>query len=148
VRVDHLTRSQEGYILTCGKRSIEAEHVVVAMADYQAPVVPGFARDLDPEIVQFHSSAYRNPSQLQPGSVLIVGAGNSGAEIAYELAAHHRVHLAGRDVGEVPFSTESFIGRNLLARLVLRLVFHRILTLDTPIGRRARSKLAHRAAPL
>jgi putative flavoprotein involved in K+ transport len=54
--------------------------------DYQHPRVPAFAADLDPGIVQLHSHDYRNPSKLQEGGVLIVGVGNSGADIGVELA--------------------------------------------------------------
>ena len=56
------------------------------MANYQRPRAPAFASDLDPRIVQLHSFDYRNPTQLQDGAVLIVGAGNSGAEIALDAA--------------------------------------------------------------
>jgi putative flavoprotein involved in K+ transport len=109
------------------------------MADYQRPRVPEFAPDLNPDIVQLHSSQYRNPSQLQPGDVLLVGAGNSGAEIAMEVSGSHRTWLSGRDTGQIPFRMASVPGRFVLAPLVLRLVFHRLLTLRTPMGRRARA---------
>ncbi len=64
--------------------------MVVAMGNYQRPRVPAFADELDPGIVQLHSFAYRSPAQLRSGDVLVVGAGNSGAEIALELARGHR----------------------------------------------------------
>ena len=67
----------------------EADHVVVAMTNYQQPYIPAFAEELDISIVQLHSSAYRNLSQLHEGGVLIVGAGNSGSEIAMEVVRHH-----------------------------------------------------------
>ena len=82
-----------------------------------------------------HSSDYRNPGRLRPGSVLVVGVGNSGAEIALELSAHGPVLLAGEPVGELPFRH----GRNA-ARFALPLVRFagtRVLTLATPIGRKA-----------
>ena len=63
-----------------------ADNVVVATGGYHNPRVPPFARELDESIVQLHSKEYRNPSQIQEGGVLVVGAGNSGAEIAIELA--------------------------------------------------------------
>ena len=128
--------------------SIEAEQVVVAMATYQAPKVPAFARDLDPAIVQIHSREYRNPGQLREGGVLLVGAGNSGAEIAIEVARTHRTWMSGRDVGEVPFRISSWVGRHLLAPLVLRVVFHRILTVNTPLGRKVRPGVLSRGGPL
>jgi len=94
---------------------------------------------LDPEIVQLHASAYRSPSQLRDGGVLLVGVGNSGAEIAMEVVRTHPTWLAGRDVGHIPFRIESRMTPLVLPPL-FRVVFHRLLTVDTPMGRRARSK--------
>src|SRR6266508_3358018 len=73
------------------------------MADYQRPRVPEFASELAPSITQLHSMDYRNPSQLQAGPVLVVGLGNSGAEIALELSRTHRTYVSGRDTGAIPF---------------------------------------------
>jgi hypothetical protein len=75
--------------------------VVVAMSSYQRPRVPPFADELDPGVVQLHSSRYRNPSLLRDGGVLVVGAGNSGAEIALEVATSHPTWLSGKESGEV-----------------------------------------------
>ena len=79
-----------------------AEKVVVATGASNNPRVLPFARELDESIVQLHSTKYRNPSQIQEGGVLVVGAGNSGAEIAIELARHHQTWLSGRDTGQEP----------------------------------------------
>jgi putative flavoprotein involved in K+ transport len=122
--------------------------VVVAMANYQQPVVPGFARELDPRIVQLHSLAYRSPAQLAAGDVLLVGAGNSGADIALELAAGRTTWLSGRDTGHIPFRIEGLAARLLLVRLVIRILFHRVLTVDTPIGRKVRPKVLRSGGPL
>ena len=86
VRVDGLSRKADRYVVTAGDRRFEADHVVVASGAYQRPRVPPFAAELDPGLVQLHSSEYRNPSQLQEGGVLVVGAANSGAEIALEVS--------------------------------------------------------------
>lgn len=126
----------------------EAEQVVVAMSSYQRARVPPFAGELDPRIVQLHSLDYRNPSQLREGGVLVVGAGNSGAEIGIELARRgHRVWLSGPDVGQVPAALHSPAGR-LLAPVVFRLLFHRILTTATPMGRKARQRHRSHGDPL
>ena len=138
VRVDRLSKQGDMFVVTAGDQCFEAENVVVAMSSYQKPTVPPFAVELDPGIVQLHSSDYRNPSQLRDGAVLIVGAGNSGAEIAVEVARDHPTWLAGRDVGQVPFRIEEFASRPLLPKLLFRGLFHRILTVDTPVGRRIR----------
>ncbi len=149
VRVDGLFRQGDRYIVTAGERRFEAEHVVVAMAGYQKPKIPQFAQALDPAIVQIHSSDYRNPSQVKPGNVLIVGAGNSGAEIALELARRgHRTWMSGRDTGHIPFRIGGLAARLFLARFVLRFVFHRVLTIKTPMGRKARPKMLSQGGPL
>ena len=147
VKVDRLTREGSRYVVTTGERRFEAEHVVVAMANYQVPRVPPFAHELDPDIVQLHSLDYRNPGQLREGPVLIVGAGNSGAEIAKELSASHRVWVSGRDTGHVPFRIDSLASR-LLLPVLFRLVFHRILTVRTPLGRKVRPKVLGVGGPL
>jgi putative flavoprotein involved in K+ transport len=148
-RVERLSKQGDGFLVVAGGRRFEAAHVVIAMANHQKPRVPAFAPELDPGIVQIHSSEYRNPSQLQPGPVLIAGAGNSGSELAKEsVRAGHETTMAGRDVGQIPFRVAGFLGRHLLTRLVLRVIFYRVLTIDTPIGRRVRPKLLHGGGPL
>ncbi|HKO47825.1 MAG TPA: FAD-dependent oxidoreductase [Polyangiaceae bacterium] len=149
VRVDSLTECGGRYLVKAGARTFEAAQVVVAMASYQEPRVPGFAQELSPDLVQLHSSAYRGPEQLREGPVLIVGAGNSGAEISLEVAkAGHRVWLSGRDTGQVPFRIAGFWGKWLLGPVLLRLIFHRLLTIATPVGRRLRAKLIAAGGPL
>ncbi|MFI5372232.1 MAG: flavin-containing monooxygenase [Candidatus Eisenbacteria bacterium] len=147
VRVDRLARRGDGFVVTAGDQRYECENVVVAMADHQVPRVPSFASGLDPGIVQLHSHAYRNPTQLAPGDVLVVGVGNSGADIALEVARTHRTWLSGRESGQVPFAIESPIARHVLVRLV-RALGHHVLNTSTPIGRRLRPTLLRRAAPL
>jgi putative flavoprotein involved in K+ transport len=147
VRVDCLTRQGERFLVTAGERRFAANNVVVAMGNYQRPRIPAFAEALDPAIIQLHSSAYRGPSRLRDGGVLLVGAGNSGAEIAMEVVRTHPTWLAGRDVGHIPFRIESRV-TPLVLRPLFRVVFHRLLTLDTPMGRRARSKRLSGGFPL
>ena len=149
VRVTSVSRHGDRYLVVGNGVRFDADNVVVAMANFQEPKVPAFAADLDPSIRQMHSSAYRNLGQLRPGGVLVVGAGNSGAEIAIELVrAGHQTWLSGKDVGAVPFAFGSVLGRNVILPVVARVVFHRVLTLDTPVGRRVRPKALHHAAPL
>jgi putative flavoprotein involved in K+ transport len=149
VRVDRLSRLGDKFLVVAGDKRVEAENVVVAMAHYQQPRVPHFAGQLDPRIVQLHSFEYRSPAQLRAGDVLVVGAGNSGAEIALEtLKNGHRTSLAGTETGHVPFRIDGLAARLVLSRLVLRLVFHRILSIATPIGRKVRPKMLRKAAPL
>lgn len=148
VRVDRLTREDGEFVITAGDLEVRAAQVVVAMGTFQVPRVPRFAEELTPNILQMHSSEYRNPSQLQPGGVLVVGAGNSGAEIAVEVAREHPTWLSGRSTGHLPFRIEGLAARLILQRLVLRVLYHRILTVSTPIGRKAHGRLVGRATPL
>jgi putative flavoprotein involved in K+ transport len=148
VRVDGLSRNGERFEVSAGEEKFEAENVVVAMADFQRPRSPRFGSELNPDIVQLHSLEYRGPSQLRAGAVLVVGAGNSGAEISLEVSRTHRTWLSGRDTGHMPFRIEGVASRLLLSRLVLRFVFHRVLALSTPIGRRARPKMLSRGTPV
>jgi putative flavoprotein involved in K+ transport len=148
VKVDRLSKHEGRYVVEAGTLTLEADQVVVAMASYQRRKVPAFAAGLRTDIVQIHSSEYRNPTQLREGGVLIAGAGNSGAEIARELARDHRVWVSGRDTGHVPFRIDGFWARLFLSRFVLRFLFHRVLTVKTPIGRKARAKALHAGTPL
>ena len=149
VKVDRLSRRGDGFVAEAGGRRIVADHVIVAMSSYQRPRVPEFAGELDPSILQMHSIDYRNPAQLRKGDVLLVGAGNSGSEIAMELSRHgHRVWMSGRKTGEIPFRIDGKASLFVLGRIVLRFLYHRILTVDTPIGRKARPGMLHSGGPL
>jgi len=149
VKVERLFKRGGHYVVKAGDREVEALQIVVAMAGYQEPRLPAFASGLSTDIVQMHSKAYRNPGQLKPGGVLLVGAGNSGADIAMETARNgHDTWIAGPSTGSIPFRTERFLGRMVLQPLLLRLVFHRLLTIKTPIGRKVRPIIQSKGAPL
>jgi putative flavoprotein involved in K+ transport len=148
-RVTRLLRSGDRYLVDAGGARFEADNVVIAMSNFQKPRMPAFATELDPSIIQMHSADYRNLSQLRAGGVLVVGAANSGAEIAIEtVRGGHETWLSGPDVGAVPFQFDGFLGQAVLTRLLFRVMFHRVMTLGTPIGRKVRPKLLHHAAPL
>lgn len=145
--VDRLSRLGDRLIVSAGDESFEANNVVVAMGNCQSPWVPSFAQELDSRIVQMHSKDYRNPSQLGDGPVLVVGGGNSAADIAIEVAQDRPTWMAGKESGHVPFRIETFVARHLLIDIV-RFVGHHVLSVRTPIGRKIRPKLLHQAAPL
>jgi len=147
IRVERLTREGDHFVATSGDRRFEADNVVVAMSSWQRPRLPDCASELDPGIVQFHVAEYKNPGQLQEGSVLVVGAGNSGAEVAIEVARTHEVLLSGPSTGAIPFRPESVVARVLMP-FIGRIIFHRVLTLSTPIGRKVRSKMISTGEPL
>ena len=146
VRVDGLTRQGDRYLVTAGERRFEAVNVVVASGAYRHPLVPGFAAELDPGILQLHSSGYRRPAQLQEGGVLVVGAANSGAEIAVELAGAHPTWLSGRHPGSEPTRAGSRLDRLLTPPFWF--FISQVLTVDTPIGRKLRPKLMGAGTPL
>jgi putative flavoprotein involved in K+ transport len=147
VRVDELWRFNGHFVVGTDSGEIEADNVIVATGAHQVPRLPAFAAELDPRIVQLHSRDYRSPSQLQDGDVLLVGAGNSGAEIALELSRTHRVWLAGPSTGQIPFKHGTHFSARLGFRMV-RFVGHRVLTRGTPIGRKVGPKLVTGADPL
>jgi putative flavoprotein involved in K+ transport len=146
MRVDRLTKEADRFVLYCGEQRFEAKDVVIATGFYGTPAVPDFASELDPRIVQMHSSAYRDPSQLQPGDILLVGAGNSGADIGMEVSRAHRTWLSGPDKGQIPIRIESRKAR--LGYPVLWFVASHILTVKTPIGRKVRPHVLSEGAPL
>jgi putative flavoprotein involved in K+ transport len=141
VRVDRLSRNGAGYVLHVGDRRIEATNVVVATGAHRDARVPAFCRALDVGIVQLHSSEYRNPTQLRDGAVLVVGAGNSGGDIALEVVGTHPTWLSGPDRGHVPVDIDRWFSRHV-AFHVVRFIGHHVLTISTPMGRRAKKKSA------
>jgi putative flavoprotein involved in K+ transport len=147
-RVERVSRHGRSYIVETNDRRYEAEHVVVAMANYQVPRLPSFSAELRSEITQLHSIDYRNPSQLRPGPVLLIGAGNSGAEIAMELSRTHQTFMAGRDTGHIPVRIDSFFSQVIVFPILFRLIFHRLLTVRTALGQKARAKMLSQGAPL
>jgi putative flavoprotein involved in K+ transport len=132
--VRSLGRSGERYVVHAGASVLEAENVVIATGPFQRPRLPDVATRLSPDIRQLHSSEYVNPLDLPDGPALVVGAGNSGAQIALELTRFRKVWLAGRDTGHLP---RRVLGRDL---------FHWIwplltrATTDTRLGRRLRER--------
>ena len=102
ISVQGLTRAGDRFLVSAGDLRLEASHVIVATGAHRIPKIPLFAAELDPRIVQLHSVEYRNPDQLLEGDTLLVGAGNSGAEIAYELADTRHCLVAGPSTGQIP----------------------------------------------
>ena len=147
--VDSLRPEGDGYLVSAGEERYVAENVVVATGPYHTPRIPAFAGRLDPFITQLHSSAYRNPDQLPQGDVLVVGAGNSGAEISVELAASRHTYLSGRDTDHIPGGVHQtrlprhilfgwFVGSWLIGRF----------TVDTRLGQKGREFNRSQGAPL
>jgi putative flavoprotein involved in K+ transport len=146
--VSRVERQDDGsWAVTAGGQTLVASNVVVASGCERLPKVPEFAAKLDPGIRQIHSSAYRNPGQLLPGPVLVVGAGQSGADIALEVRqAGFETTLAGVVHGEVPVPFGSRRQRFVLPALWFAV--NHVLTTRTPIGRKMRPFVRSGGAPL
>jgi putative flavoprotein involved in K+ transport len=147
VRVTRLSKDGEQFRIETDAGALTASNVVVATGSYAAARLPAFAAELDPHIVQLHSTTYRNPQQLQPGGVLLVGAGNSGADISLDVVKSHETWLAGPKLSHVPPDIDKFIPRHVVVRIV-RFVHRNVLCLRTPIGRKAAPKILAKGAPL
>ena len=147
VRVDRLSKDGDGFLIEAGRLEYAADNVIVAMADYQAPKIPRFAQELDPGIVQVSSQDYKRPSQLEEGGVLVVGVGNSGADIAIDVARSHKTWIAGKESGHIPFRIDTWFARYVAFR-VIRFLGHHVLTLSTAVGRKQRPDGLDRATPL
>lgn len=125
-----------GFHLDLGTRSVEAKQVVVATGPFQAPNVPSFAADLAPDVAQMHSTGYRDPNDVPEGTVLVVGGGNTGFQIAKELSATHTVHLAiGSRQTPLP---QRVLGRDLFWWLTKTGLIKK--TVESRIGSRARDR--------
>jgi putative flavoprotein involved in K+ transport len=136
-RVTALIRTAEGFEARTEDGVFRARQVVVATGPFQVPHVPSAAQQLDGSVTQLHSAGYRNPRTLPPGPVLVVGGGNSGFQIAEELAA------AGRPVdlsigAKLPVLPQRFAGRDLFWWLT-RLGLMRV-SLESRLGRRMSSR--------
>jgi putative flavoprotein involved in K+ transport len=145
-RVDSVTKNAGRFTVSAGDHRFEADNVVLATGGYHPAYVPDFAAQLDASIVQFHSSEYRKPSQLRDGDVLVVGAANSGAEIALEAAATHRTWLSGRHPGSEATRPGSKI--DWLLTPPFWFFLSRVARVTNPIGRRLRLQLGNKGLPL
>ena len=137
----------DGFVVTTDQGAIECRNVVVATGTFgRAPHVPSFAAELDPAILQLHSSEYRRPTQLRQGPVLVVGASHSGCDIAYELGQDRATTLAGRDCGQLGVRWDSPAAHALFP--VLLFAWRHVLTRRTPMGRRAMAGIRHHGGPM
>jgi putative flavoprotein involved in K+ transport len=93
-RVRAVRPADGGYLVELDDRSYEAGQVVIATGPFQIPRVPAIVARLDPGVVQLHSGRYRGPQSVPTGPVLVVGGGNTGYQIAEELARTNEVHLS------------------------------------------------------
>jgi putative flavoprotein involved in K+ transport len=146
IRVQRLERHGDGFRAELEDGSITCDNVVVATGTFgRTPYVPDVAAQLDPDIVQLHSSEYRRPQQLPNGTVLVVGASHSGTDVAFEVAQTRPTVLAGRDCGDLPVHLESRQAR-LFFPVILQ-VFRHVLTRRTPMGRKEMDEVRFHGGP-
>jgi putative flavoprotein involved in K+ transport len=135
-RVTALIRTAESFEIRTEDEVFRARQVVVATGPFQVPYTPPAAQQLEGSVTQLHSAGYRNPEALPPGPVLVVGGGNSGFQIAEELAATRQVDLS--IATKLPGLPQRLAGKDLfwwLTRLgVLR------VTVQSRLGRRMSSR--------
>jgi putative flavoprotein involved in K+ transport len=136
-RVRSLRREGGGYALGLDDRTVSAEAVVVATGPFQVPRVPALAGALDAGVHQLHSAGYRRPgASPADGPVLVVGGGNTGFQIAEELAATYEVHLSiGSRQTLLP---QRLLGWDLFTFLTATALMDK--TRDSRIGRRMRGR--------
>jgi putative flavoprotein involved in K+ transport len=135
-RATELRRVGDGFEVRTGDDTYRARQVVMASGPFQVPFVPPPASRLDASVTQLHSAAYRNPQALPDGPVLVVGGGNSGFQIAEELAATRQVHLSiGSKNAMLP---QRLAGKDLFWWLT-RLGLMRV-TADSRLGRRIQAR--------
>ncbi len=147
-RVDRLVPSGggRGFTAHIGSEAITCDNVVIATGSFsRTPRVPEMSARLDPSIKQMHSTAYKNPSQLQPGPTLVVGASHSGYDIAYEVAATGPTILVGPDRGNIPLEWDSARVKIVLPLLVW--AWKHVLTRRTPMGRREVENVRQHGGP-
>lgn len=146
-RIEHLARNGDRFVAEAADERFEADRVVVAMASWQRPKTPPFADDLASSITQVHVADYRNPGQLADGPALVVGAGNSGAEVAMELSKTRDVTLVGPSTGALPFRPSSRVG-HVLMPFFGKVILNGLLSTATPIGRKVRPQKLRSGEPL
>jgi putative flavoprotein involved in K+ transport len=135
VRVKKVRRIDKGYEIDTDGTLLQADNVIVATGPFQVPRIPDVSSQIDSSVYQLHSSAYRNPAQLPEGPALVVGAANSGAQIALELAKSRETFLAGRSVGSM---RRRLFGRDIFDWLYLTVMRPGS---DSMIGRRIRKNI-------
>jgi putative flavoprotein involved in K+ transport len=126
-----------GYVIETDRGTISADQVVVATGPFQQPFVPAVATQLAPEIYQAHSVQYRRPSEVSEGTILVVGGGNTGFQIAEELSSTHDHVVLAVGSRQMPLP-QRVLGRDLFWWLAKSRVINR--TVESRLG----SRMQHR----
>ena len=135
-RVSSLSQTEDGFEVRTADETFLARQVVVATGPFEIPYIPPPAQGLDSSVTQLHAAGYRNPQVLPDGPVLVVGGGNSGFQIAEELAASRQVDLS---IGaSYPMLRQRLLGRDLFWWLT-RLGLMRVPA-QSRLGRRVQAR--------
>lgn len=142
LKVNYLSKSESGFEINTTDFVFKCDKVIIATGTNPIPRIPEFAKDLDTAVHQIHSSQYLNPDSLPSGNVLVVGAGTSGVEIAIELAKSRPTLISGRPTFHIPEPIFRYAGR------LYWWFVSNILTVRTPIGRKAKKSIIKGGGPL
>lgn len=140
--VTRLSHNQNGFVLNTPRGILTCKRVVIATGTNPVPRIPEFAQDLDSGIFQIHSSQYLNPDSVPKGKVLVVGAGTSGVEIAIDLSKHRQTLISGKTTFHIPNAIFKYAGR-----FYWWFASH-VITVNTPMGRKAKQSIVKGGAPL
>jgi putative flavoprotein involved in K+ transport len=141
-RVKRVRPAEGGYQVDTEAATLQADQLVIATGPFQTPYRPPLAAELPAEVCALHSSEYRDPEQLPPGDVLVVGAGDTGVQLAEELARTRKVYLSegGRHL-QLP---QRLLGRDVFAWLYRAGIMS--ITIESRLGQRL-SRRATRIGP-
>lgn len=142
VKVNRLSSRNSHFEIETDSQRFLSKNVVIATGTNPFPKIPAISSDLNPEIFQIHSSGYTDPENIPPGDVLVVGAATSGIEIALELSKSHKTFISGKPTFHIPDNIIKY-GGELYWWFVSN-----VITIKTPVGRKARNKIMHGGSPL
>jgi putative flavoprotein involved in K+ transport len=137
-------KSNNGFQIMMKGRMLEAQNLVIATGNYSIPKIPAFAKELNGSIQQLHSSNYNSTEDIPEGTILVVGAGTSGFQIAMDLLNEKRnVYLAGKPTAKIPDFVFNYFGKQFVW------LNKHILNTSTPMGRKMQAAIRQgRGAPL
>jgi putative flavoprotein involved in K+ transport len=142
IKVNHLHSRNSHYEIETSAQKYISDNVVIATGTNPFPKIPAVSSDLNPEIFQIHSSRYSNPEALPPGDVLVVGAATSGIEIALETSKTHKTFVSGNPPFHIPDNIIKYGGE------FYWWFIKNIITVRTPMGRKAKNSIIHGGSPL
>jgi len=142
VKVNHIYSRGDHYEIEISDEKLIADKVVIATGTNPHPYIPSISEQISPDIFQIHSSSYHNPESLPAGDVLVVGAATSGIEIALEISKTHKTVISGRPTFHIPDKVFKYAGE------LYWWFASNILTVNTPIGKKAKEKIIHGGSPL